>query len=179
MLTLITGGARSGKSRFAQSLCREATRVVYIATALPCDEEMRDRIARHRASRPAEWATVEEPIAVAEVATRHVDQTSILLIDCITVWLSNLLYEWRDRDFSSVEQRVSDQTAQLIDISQHGNIIAVTNEVGSGIVPESAVARNFRDIQGLVNQQIAQAADVVYFLVSGIPARIKPAGVLQ
>jgi adenosylcobinamide kinase/adenosylcobinamide-phosphate guanylyltransferase len=175
MLTLITGGARSGKSRFAQSLCREARRVVYVATALPDDEEMRARIAKHQDSRPATWATVEEPLAVAEAAERHIRETDVILIDCVTIWLSNLLYEWRDEDPTAVEQKARDQAARLIDVSHDGDIVAVTNEVGSGIVPESSVARHFRDVQGLVNQQIALAADVVYFVVSGIPTRIKPA----
>jgi adenosylcobinamide kinase / adenosylcobinamide-phosphate guanylyltransferase len=180
MLTVITGGARSGKSRFADSLCRDATRVVYVATARPDDEEMRARIASHRELRPAAWVTVEEPIAVAEAAGRHIHSTDILLIDCVTLWLSNLVYEWRGEDLIAVGQKAQIQAAQLIEVAKRGNIVAVTNEIGSGIVPESPVARHFRDIQGLVNQQIAQAADVVYFVVSGIPTRIKPtAGVPQ
>jgi adenosylcobinamide kinase / adenosylcobinamide-phosphate guanylyltransferase len=174
MLTLITGGARSGKSSFGQSLCRDA-RVVYIATAIPTDEEMCARIKKHQESRPASWATVEEPIETAKAIACHVEEADVILIDCLTLWLSNLLFEWRDQDLTSIERRAREQAAKLINLSKRGNIIAVTNEVGSGIVPESLVARQFRDIQGLVNQQIARAADVVYLIVSGIPMRIKPA----
>jgi adenosylcobinamide kinase / adenosylcobinamide-phosphate guanylyltransferase len=172
MLTLITGGARSGKSSFGQSLCRDA-RVVYIATAIATDEEMCARIKKHQESRPASWATVEEPIEVAKAIACHVEEADVILIDCLTLWLSNLLFEWRDQDLTSVERRA--RAAKLINLSKRGNIIAVTNEVGSGIVPESLVARQFRDIQGLVNQQIARAADVVYLMISGIPMCIKPA----
>ncbi len=175
MLTLITGGARSGKSRFGQSLCYEAARIVYIATALPGDDEMRARIKKHQESRPPGWLTVEEPIAVAEAAARHAPQADIVFVDCLTVWLSNLLFEWCHHELTTIEARALEQAAQLICASKRGNIIAVTNEVGSGIVPESAVSRQFRDIQGLVNQQIAHAADAVYLVVSGIAMRIKPA----
>jgi adenosylcobinamide kinase / adenosylcobinamide-phosphate guanylyltransferase len=174
MLTLITGGARSGKSSFGQSLCHEGKQVVYIATALPCDQEMRARITRHRASRPAWWLTVEAPIAVAEAADRHASGANIILIDCLTVWISNLLFEWRNDDPLTVERKAHEQIAELVSISKRGHVIAVTNEVGSGIVPESDVARQFRDIQGFINQQVAKAADAVYLLVSGIPLRIKP-----
>jgi len=174
MLTLITGGARSGKSSFGQSLCQEGKQVVYIATALPSDQEMRARISKHRSSRPASWLTVEEPIAVAEVAGRHASNTDIVLIDCLTVWFSNLLFEWRNDAPHTIERKAQEQIAELISISKRGNVIAVTNEVGSGIVPESFVARQFRDIHGFINQRVAQAADAVYLLVSGIPLRIKP-----
>jgi adenosylcobinamide kinase / adenosylcobinamide-phosphate guanylyltransferase len=174
MLTLITGGARSGKSNFAQSLCLQGTEVVYIATALPCDQEMRARITRHRASRPAWWLTIEEPIAVAEVAGRHASSRNVILIDCLTVWFSNSLFEWRNDSPLVVERKAHEQVAELISISKRGNVIAVTNEVGSGIVPESSVARQFRDIQGFINQRVAEAADAVYLLVSGIPLLIKP-----
>jgi adenosylcobinamide kinase / adenosylcobinamide-phosphate guanylyltransferase len=180
MLTLITGGARSGKSSFAQSLCQQAERVVYIATATACDEEMRERIARHRHSRSACWITVEERLALAEVACRHVEHASIVLIDCLTIWLSNLLFELASDKPATIEHKAMEQAKQLIAASKRGNIIAVTNEVGSGIVPESPVARQFRDLQGFINQHMARAADSVYVVVSGIPLRLKPApGVAQ
>ena len=169
MLTLITGGARSGKSRFAQSLCREAGRVVYVATAVAADEEMCTRIARHRLPRPPSWMTIEEPIDLPEAARRQVEETDALLFDCITLWISNLLYQWRDEIQSKVERNAAHCAARLIEASTRGNIIGETNEVGSGIVPESTVARNFRDLQGLVNQQLASAAETVYVVVSGIP----------
>jgi adenosylcobinamide kinase / adenosylcobinamide-phosphate guanylyltransferase len=176
LLTFITGGARSGKSKFAQSLCRERARVVYLATAVSSDEEMRARIGKHRSSRPTAWHTVEEPLKVSEAAALHIESADILLIDCLTIWLSNLLYELRDEDFDVIERTAIDRVEALIDVSKSGNVIAVTNEVGSGIVPESLVGRNFRDLQGLVNQRVARGSDVVYFVVSGISMCIKGSG---
>jgi adenosylcobinamide kinase/adenosylcobinamide-phosphate guanylyltransferase len=174
MLTLITGGARSGKSTFAQSLCKGGASVVYIATALASDDEMCERIARHRSSRPSCWRTVEEPLAVPDVVRAHASGSDFILIDCLTLWLSNLLFEWRDSDPATVERRACEEARELTEASTQGRVIAVTNEVGSGIVPESSVARQFRDIQGLINQQIARAADAVYLLACGIPMQIKP-----
>jgi adenosylcobinamide kinase/adenosylcobinamide-phosphate guanylyltransferase len=174
MLTLITGGARSGKSTFAQSLCKGGARVVYIATASASDDEMCERIARHRSSRPVCWRTVEEPLAVPDVVRSHASGSDFILIDCLTLWLSNLLFEWRDSDPATVERRACEEARELTEASTQGRVIAVTNEVGSGIVPESSVARQFRDIQGLINQQIARAADAVYLLACGIPMQIKP-----
>lgn len=177
MLTLITGGARSGKSTFAQTLCENAGRVVYIATARPDDPEMHTRVARHRRSRPASWTTIEEPVSVAEAVSRCAGGADFVLIDCITLWVSNLLFDWRDSDENELESKVRQQVSSLVRASQGSvNVIAVTNEVGSGIVPESAVARHFRDLQGFVNQQLAQSADRVYLVVSGIPMSLKPAG---
>jgi adenosylcobinamide kinase / adenosylcobinamide-phosphate guanylyltransferase len=174
MLTLITGGTRSGKSTFAQSLCERGASVVYIATASASDDEMRERIARHRSSRPICWRTVAEPLAVPDVVRTHASGSDFILIDCLTLWLSNLLFEWRDSDAATVERRACEQARELTEASTQGRVIAVTNEVGSGIVPESSVARQFRDIQGLINQQIARAADAVYLLTCGIPIQIKP-----
>jgi adenosylcobinamide kinase / adenosylcobinamide-phosphate guanylyltransferase len=161
-------------------LCEQTERVVYIATAVAGDDEMRERIARHQASRPAFWITIEEPLKMTEMAARHVDHASIVLIDCLTIWLSNLLFERRSDEPAKIEREALERTTNLIAASKRGNIIAVTNEVGSGIVPESPVARQFRDLQGFVNQQVARAADFVYLIVSGIPMRLKPApGVSQ
>jgi adenosylcobinamide kinase/adenosylcobinamide-phosphate guanylyltransferase len=174
MLTLITGGTRSGKSTFAQSLCKGGASVLYIATASASDDEMRERIARHRSSRPVCWRTVEEPLAVPDVVRAHASGSDFILIDCLTLWLSNLLFEWRDSDAATVERRACEQARELTEASTQSRVIAVTNEVGSGIVPESRVARQFRDIQGLINQQIARAADAVYLLACGIPMQIKP-----
>ena len=176
MLTLITGGARSGKSRFAQSLCRDAAQVVYIATALPSDTEMQARIAHHQRNRPATWQTIEEPLNVPEAVARHAPQADIILIDCVTIWVSNLLYESCDSDFIAVEELAMAEIGKLIEAAKLGNVLAVSNEVGSGIVPASEVARRFRDIQGMVNQQLALASESVYLVVSGIPVRIKPSG---
>src|SRR6185437_2885412 len=138
MLTLITGGTRSGKSTFAQSLCKGGASVVYIATASASDDEMRERIARHRSSRPICWRTVEEPLAVPDVIRAHASGSDFILIDCLTLWLSNLLFEWRNSDTATVERRACEQARELAEASTQGRVIAVTNDVGSGIVPESS-----------------------------------------
>jgi adenosylcobinamide kinase/adenosylcobinamide-phosphate guanylyltransferase len=175
MLTLIIGGARSGKSRFAQSLCATGRRVTYLATARIEDDEMRMRIARHRQDRPLHWTTIEEPLAVAGAVARSADSDFILL-DCLTVWLSNFCWERRDGDPELLEQAAADEISRLAAAAQRSHVIVVTNEVGSGIVPEHAVARFFRDVHGLVNQQLARAADQVYHVVAGIPVAIKSPG---
>ena len=149
---------------------------MYIATAAPDDDEMRERISLHRDSRPACWVTVEEPLNVPAVVAAHAPSADFLLVDCLTIWLSNLLYKWRELDTATVQEKTIEQVSELTTASRAGRVIAVTNEVGSGIVPESAVARRFRDLQGFMNQQIARAADDVYLLVSGIPVRIKTGG---
>lgn len=173
MLTLVTGGARSGKSTFAQSLCPPNAHAVYIATAVPIDLEMRERIAKHRATRPGSWRTVEEAVAVPSAVEAHADQADFVLVDCLTLWLNNLVLEWRDDSFATMEAKALAQAQELITAARHGTVVAVTNEVGSGIVPESRVARQFRDLQGLLNQQMARAANRVYLLTCGIPMQIK------
>lgn len=167
MLTLVTGGARSGKSTFAQSLCGDEPEVLYIATAQPIDHEMDQRIARHRQSRPAHWTTVEEPLNVPRAVAAA--RAKIVLLDCLTVWLSNMLVALRS------EPTIFDQVEQLIAASANANLIVVTNEVGCGIVPETDLGRFFRDLQGFANQRLARVADSVYLVVCGIPLRIKPA----
>ena len=173
MLTLIIGGARSGKSHFAQSLCAQATRVAYIATAIADDDEMRNRIARHRAARPASWVTVEEPLALAEALARTAPECDVVLIDCLTVWLSNFCWHHRELPPETLEARTLATVDRLLSASAAGAVIAVSNEVGCGIVPETPLGRLFRDLQGIVNQRVARAAETVYHLVAGIPTRIK------
>ena len=174
MLTLITGGARSGKSTFAQTLCDRSSRITYIATATAGDDEMRTRIERHKLSRPAHWATVEEPLRLAETL-EQCGNSDLVLIDCLTIWLSNLLFELRDLIAEEIEQRVNARVADFLQSADGRDVIAVTNEVGTGIVPNSALARLFRDLQGVVNQQVAARAHSVYLLVCGIPLQIKGA----
>jgi adenosylcobinamide kinase/adenosylcobinamide-phosphate guanylyltransferase len=173
MLTLIIGGARSGKSQFAQSLCMEAGRVGYIATALADDNEMRKRIARHRATRPAGWLTVEEPLALFEALGRLAPECDVVLIDCLTVWLSNFCWQNREQPPDALEECALAAVKLVISASTGGNVIAVSNEVGCGIVPETPLGRLFRDLQGVVNQRVTRAAETVYHLVAGIPTRIK------
>jgi adenosylcobinamide kinase/adenosylcobinamide-phosphate guanylyltransferase len=188
MLTLVLGGARSGKSRYAQSLCKSSTHVIYIATASSGvgtdDHEMRERIARHRADRPTEWQTVEEPLDLSR-AVREAPVEAILLIDCITLWISNLMWEFREKPAAEQEKLILAKVDGLIDAARlraeksiamgtAGEVVIVSNEVGGGLVPEHPVARAFRDLQGFANQRLARAADNVDFIIAGLPLRLKP-----
>jgi adenosylcobinamide kinase/adenosylcobinamide-phosphate guanylyltransferase len=173
MLSLIIGGARSGKSRFAQSLCCSAPRVIYLATARPEDDEMADRIRRHRESRPADWITVEEPLEIACAVERYAGECDVLLIDCLTLWLSNFCWEHRADASGEIEQAAVAEVGRLAAASSRCHTVVVTNEVGSGLVPDAAICRLFRDVQGFVNQQVACSADWVYHVVAGIAVPIK------
>lgn len=164
-MTLVLGGARSGKSRFAEGLARgfDGPRT-YVATAEPFDEEMRQRIAKHREQRAGDgWVTVEAPLDPASVIRRvH----GLVLLDCVTVWLGNLMHHERD-----ISAAVGDLAGALGETA--ARIILVSNEVGLSIVPENAMARRFRDEQGFANQRLAAAADEVYFIAAGLPLKLK------
>jgi adenosylcobinamide kinase / adenosylcobinamide-phosphate guanylyltransferase len=165
-IILITGGARSGKSTRAEARARAfAGKPVYIATAEGLDHEMRERIARHRARRGQEWIEHETPLELI-AALNATDGGGARLVDCLTIWLSNLMHDGRDW---------AKEAAGLVGAleAQRSPVILVTNEVGSGIVPDNALAREFRDAAGLVNQTIARAADEVEFVVAGLPMRVK------
>jgi adenosylcobinamide kinase/adenosylcobinamide-phosphate guanylyltransferase len=162
---LIGGGARSGKSRSALEKARaiEGSRA-FVATAQPFDEEMATRIDRHRAERGEEFTTIEEPLDLARaIADARFD---VILVDCLTLWLSNIMFANRDSDA---------ETGSLVNAAQAaaGTVIFVTNEVGSGIVPDNALAREFRDRAGILNQRIANAAQEVYWMVFGQALRVK------
>ena len=174
MLTLIVGGARSGKSRFAQALCRDTRNVIFIATAsaASADEEMFARISRHRAERPHEWITIEEPLYL-DRAVRDAQPDATLLIDCITLWVSNLMWEHKTLAEAERANIILDQVSEFAQAAQERQVIAVTNEVGSGIVPDNNVGREFRDLQGLVNQSLARVATRVVLLVAGLPLVLK------
>jgi adenosylcobinamide kinase/adenosylcobinamide-phosphate guanylyltransferase len=167
-LTLILGGARSGKSRYAEQLAASASDVVFIATAEALDDDMAARIARHRADRPSYWNTIEAPLDLAGAIASASSGTTII-VDCLTLWASNVL-------FADVD-RAAEKTAEWLDVaSRHrGDVIVVSNEVGLGIVPDNALARQYRDLLGRMNQQVAAAADDVVLLVAGIPMHIKRA----
>ena len=175
MLIMVTGGARSGKSRFAQEMASKRPGPhAYLATAQTVDEEMRQRIEAHRKSRPAEWAVIEEPWAVPEALRRAARTAKTVIMDCVTLWMTNLLVQ--DERFD--ERRAAVAANELLDAAQsaaEATVIVVSNEVGSGIVPDNELARRFRDCAGRANQVIAAQADEVYLLASGIPMRIKPA----
>lgn len=164
---LILGGARSGKSRFAEELALEgAGQRIYIATAEALDDEMAERVAHHRRQRGDGWQTVECPLALAEEIAAHAVPDAVLLVDCLTLWLSNLMMAGAD---------VVAETGRLVDAiaAAPGTLLLVSNEVGQGIVPDNALARRFRDEAGRLNQAVARAADAVWFVTAGIPARLK------
>jgi adenosylcobinamide kinase/adenosylcobinamide-phosphate guanylyltransferase len=174
MFTLILGGARSGKSRYAQGLAERAQRVCYVATLSPGDDaEMQTRMARHRADRPASWTTVEAPLALADAVEHATREADAVIVDCLTLWLSNLSWEHRASEVGRLEETVRAELARIAATARPGNVILVSNEVGFGIVPESPVARAFRDLQGFANQWAAAAADVVILVVAGLPLHVK------
>ena len=165
-IILITGGARSGKSVRAEARARAfAGKPVYIATAEALDAEMAERIARHRARRGDAWLERETPLELV-AALDETDDGGARLVDCLTLWLSNLLHA--GRDWTSATAALADALAR-----QRSPVVLVTNEVGLGIVPDNALARRFRDAAGIMNQTIARAADEVEFVVAGLPVRIK------
>jgi adenosylcobinamide kinase/adenosylcobinamide-phosphate guanylyltransferase len=173
MLTLVLGGARSGKSRFAQSLCEAGDRVVFVATARLDDDEMRARAAHHQQARPQHWHTIEEPLAIARVVENSAADYDFVLLDCLTIWLSNLCWEHRDQSTEVLRAAAAEEVAGLIAGGSAANLVIVSNEVGYGLVPESPVGRLFRDLQGWMNQDMACAANFVYQVVAGIPIPIK------
>ncbi|MEM1370702.1 MAG: bifunctional adenosylcobinamide kinase/adenosylcobinamide-phosphate guanylyltransferase [Pseudomonadota bacterium] len=170
-ITLVTGGARSGKSRHAEEivlrLARQAdTPPVYIATAEAFDHEMEARIAQHRSRREGDnWHTFDAPLALVE-SLNHSDTSGPRLVDCLTLWLSNLMHHQRDweRETDALCDALCQQTTP---------VVLVTNEVGGGIVPENALARRFRDYAGLLNQKVARTADHVILCVAGYPMTVK------
>jgi len=166
----ITGGARSGKSTFAERLANGVTgKRAYIATAQALDAEMATRIRHHRERRGAAWDTYEEPIAIAELLVRLSGKYQLALLDCLTLWLSNVMAH------TDGDNAVSSRSDELIAAIERfeGSCIIVSNEVGFGIVPDNPLARKFRDFAGILNQKMAQAADDVYFMAAGIPMKIK------
>ena len=174
MLSLVIGGARSGKSRFAQSLGASADRVVYIATARVEDAEMAARIAQHRQMRPAHWTTIEEPLEIGSAIERHAASCDFLLLDCLTLWLSNFSWEHREIGDAGIQAGAFRELARVAAAaSTVPNVVLVTNEVGCGLVPESPVGRSFRDLQGWVNQEAARSANWVHHVVAGISVTIK------
>ena len=174
MLTLILGGARSGKSQLAQRFAARVSRVCYVATAVPgTDAEMLGRIDRHRKNRPASWRTVEEPLALADAVEEAARHTDAVLVDCLTLWLSNLFWEHRNSEPDCLEDLIQLQIRRIASVGTSCHIILVSNEVGSGTVPEAAITRAFRDAQGRLNQLAAEAADEVILTVAGFPLYLK------
>ncbi|WMM25875.1 bifunctional adenosylcobinamide kinase/adenosylcobinamide-phosphate guanylyltransferase [Tissierella sp. MB52-C2] len=178
MITLVTGGARSGKSRFAESIYKDTLDVVYIATSKVTDDEMAERINLHRESRPREWRTYEGNYGLQNA----IDEEKNYFLDCITVLTSNIMFdiskdiEYIDYDLQNkIENTIIEELKALIDKVREKdyNLVLVTNEVGDSIVPEHHISRVFRDIQGRINQRIASISDQVYLVCCGIPVKIK------
>lgn len=184
-LVLITGGARSGKSSFAMA---EASKIdgkkAYIATAEALDEEMQLRIENHKRQRGDDWITYEEPLKIDGVLKDIGDKYSVIVIDCLTLWLSNLLIRTNNTEYRT--QTIETEIEKFLDVlncfkdsparylgSGFCCLFIVSNEVGMGIVPENELARQFRDMAGILNQKIAEIADEVYMVVAGIPVKIK------
>jgi len=169
-ITFITGGARSGKSAFAEKLAKDlAGKRAYIATAQALDPEMAAKIEKHRRDRDNVWDTYEEPLAVAELLGKLSSRYPVVLLDCLTLWLSNVMAHTGGDD--AVTARSQELAAAISNFD--GSCIVVSNEVGLGIVPDNPLARKFRDFAGMLNQKIAQIADEVYFTAAGIPVKIK------
>lgn len=163
----VLGGARSGKSRLAQHRAEAlAGRHIFVATAEAYDDEMRDRIARHRADRDARWSTVEAPRDLAAILAAHDADDAVILVDCLTLWVSNLLLA--GADIGAATDALCNAMA-----ATRGQLILVANEVGYGIVPDNALARRFRDDAGRVNQAVAAIADEVVLVAAGLPLRLK------
>jgi adenosyl cobinamide kinase/adenosyl cobinamide phosphate guanylyltransferase len=172
---LILGGARSGKSSFAVELAKgrePSGKVCLIATAEPLDPEMRRRIERHRAERPKEWLTIEEPLRI-DSALERAGGSSAVIVDCLTIFASNWLL--RASDLSDAELQAWRALERFFELAKdrHQCIIFVSNEVGLGLVPENQLGRDFRDLLGRINQLVARQAKTVYFMVAGLPIRLK------
>ena len=190
-LILILGGARSGKSAFAERLAASSGRsIAFIATATASDDEMRARIAQHRASRPKDWHTLEEPLDLASAVRQASSLADVLLLDCVTLWLGNILLQesghpekdnQAEEEFHTASKLFDERALKEIEallavvrsLAPRKTLIAVTNEVGLGIVPAYPLGILYRDTLGYVNQRLAQAADRVYLMVAGIAVDIK------
>ena len=172
-ITFVIGGCRSGKSRYALDLAGKLSenKKIFIATCLPQDEEMRQRVARHQKDRGKTWITREVPIDLPEAVTQNSSQADVILVDCLTLWISNLLTKTQKISEDEVIESVDNLTRALQTVKCP--VILVSNEVGTGIVPENRLARQFRDIMGMANQRVAACADGVIWMVAGIPVKIK------
>ena len=166
----ITGGCRSGKSRYALDYVNQHfLKKLYLASCEALDEEMAQRIEHHKKMRGPEWHTIEEPVEIVDKIRQYGDKVEVILLDCITLWLSNILMKW-DSD-----SRIMDEVDRFVNMIKQSptSFIIVSNEVGMGIVPAEPLGRRFRDLSGMVNQKIAEVADTVIYMVSGIPLFLK------
>ncbi|MCY4581785.1 MAG: bifunctional adenosylcobinamide kinase/adenosylcobinamide-phosphate guanylyltransferase [Chloroflexi bacterium] len=167
-LTFILGGVRAGKSSYAQRLAEDGRRVLFVATAEAGDAEMEARIRTHQENRPAEWDTLEEPLDLVEALMPVLDRYDTVLLDCLTLWVSNLLLSNQGRDIPAEARR-------LLEVCRRSEAawVVVSNEVGLGVVPANELGRAFADELGRVNQLVAAEADVVFFMAAGLPLTVK------
>jgi adenosylcobinamide kinase / adenosylcobinamide-phosphate guanylyltransferase len=182
-IIFITGGARSGKSRFAEALCAGNNDVLYVATGIGFDDEMRDRIARHRAQRNPAWETVECYRNFQEELGGRLSRRGAIILDCITLMINNIMVVDSDVDWDSapadivdtIEREIVKEVSDFIAIAHafQGTIVIVSNEIGLGLVPPTPLGRHYRDIAGKVNQLLASEAAEVFLMVSGLPVKIK------
>ncbi|AET67100.1 adenosyl cobinamide kinase/adenosyl cobinamide phosphate guanylyltransferase [Desulfosporosinus orientis DSM 765] len=187
--TFITGGARSGKSSFAERLAAKDKRpVIYIATAQVWDKEMAIRVKKHQEQRPASWRLIEEPLNIRETLTLLKDEEVVILLDCVTLWLTNMLLagqadqaeeaEQGSQIYNHIEPKILDIVKDVARLAQEikPKVIFVSNEVGQGIVPENPLARAYRDLAGRSNQILARCAENVYMVIAGFPIDVKSSG---
>jgi len=175
-IIVVTGGSRSGKSSFARQLAeKQSQQRTFIATAQAGDAEMKERIKKHREAREnSQWQTIEEPLDIAG-AIRAAENSHVLLVDCLTLWISNLLFAGGDKKEYPTEEEIAKKCTEVLNACNgfSGTVIFVTNEVGMGIVPDNPLSRRFRDLAGRANKIIADHAAVVVFMVSGQPLILK------
>ena len=182
-IIFITGGAKSGKSKFAESLAFKREKRVYLATSVIWDNEMKNRVAKHRLQRGEDWVTIEAYKDIDKALEGTIEDVDVILLDCLTNMISNIMFEEYDGDWENIpddipekiEKAVLEEVNKILDFNKiyMGDIIIVSNEVGLGLVPENPLGRYFRDIAGSMNQIIAAESDAVYMVVSGIPVKIK------
>ncbi|WFD09554.1 bifunctional adenosylcobinamide kinase/adenosylcobinamide-phosphate guanylyltransferase [Tepidibacter hydrothermalis] len=182
-IVMVTGGARSGKSSFSEELCKcKSEKVAYIATSIAFDDGMRDRIKKHKESRPQHWNTYETYKDIYNIIDDIKSKNDTVLLDCVTLLVNNLMFEfdvdWDEicrEEIDKIESYINEQVVKLIDAIRNTELyfVFVTNELGMGIVPENRLSRIYRDIAGRVNQKIATLSDEVYLVVSSIPVKIK------
>lgn len=182
-IVLVTGGARSGKSNFAELLCREQNNsTAYIATSVAFDDEMKDRIKKHQDSRPKEWKTYEIYKDIYSIVEDLDKNHDTVILDCLTLMINNLMFTYgidvdkaTTEEVNEIEEYIKDQVEKLLKAVKNTDLyfLIVTNELGMGIVPENKLSRIYRDFVGRANQLIAKYSDEVYFVVSGIPMKVK------
>ncbi len=179
---LIIGGARSGKSHFVQELAQRLGKpVLFVATAVAGDEEMRQRIEEHQRARSAAWSTLEVTTHVGNQISQKIGEAQVVIVDCITLLVNNIFSQYNEQiDASLIEKKVTSEISELVDCINRidASFIIVTNEVGMGLVPANKMGRLYRDLLGKANQLLAQRADEVYLMVAGLPVQIKPPNIL-